>query len=171
MEDENNYKKLWINNDVYTLVDKEVYPFLKKWKWTVNNNGYVIRTVSYRSTHTIKLHRLLSIIKYGEFKNNYVVDHYDGDKLNNSFKNLRIVTQSINIHKKMKNVNSTSKYIGVCFNKIRNKWEAAIRKDYVRHNLGYYNNEKEAAIARDKKAIELYGKYARLNFPELFSNL
>lgn len=31
---------------------------------------------------------------------------------------------------------------------------------------GNYENEEEAAIQYDKKAIELYGIYAKLNFPE-----
>ncbi len=42
---------------------------------------------------------------------------------------------------------------------------AQIGKDKKRYILGRFNTEEAAAIAFDKKAIELYGKYARLNFP------
>lgn len=34
------------------------------------------------------------------------------------------------------------------------------------HSLGYFVEEVEAARAYDRKAVELFGEFARLNFPE-----
>ena len=39
-----------------------------------------------------------------------------------------------------------SKYAGVTFSKPRNKWQAKITIDYKQHHIGWYENEKEAAI-------------------------
>jgi hypothetical protein len=47
------------------------------------------------------------------------------------------------------------------------KWKAAIKHAGVLYHLGSYVEEREAAIAYDKKAHELYGKDATLNFPHL----
>ncbi len=58
----------------------------------------------------------------------------------------------------------TSQYVGVYRNKRKQKWVAEIRKDRKRYFLGYYDSEKDAAKAYDKKAIELYGDKASTNF-------
>lgn len=46
-----------------------------------------------------------------------VIDHIDGNKLNNSRNNLRLVTYSLNARNRKNNNNSSSNYIGVCWNK------------------------------------------------------
>lgn len=61
--------------------------------------------------------------------------------------------------------NNTSGYRGVSYRKHNDKWIAYINKDSKRIYLGEYVASIEAARARDKKAIELYGDKAILNFP------
>lgn len=58
---------------------------------------------------------------------------------------------------------SSSKYVGVFWNKNENKWSSAIKKNQKIYNLGYFQTEEEAALAYNKKAIELYGENAKLN--------
>ena len=53
--------------------------------------------------------------------------------------------------------------MGVSYKKHRNKWEAKIMKNKKPYYLGHYNTEKEAAIAYNSKATELYGEFANLN--------
>ena len=59
----------------------------------------------------------------------------------------------------------TSKYVGVHFASGKKKWIAKINYRYKAHSLGEYDVEETAARAYDKKAIELYGEKANLNFP------
>jgi group I intron endonuclease len=64
---------------------------------------------------------------------------------------------------KKRGKNTTSQYVGVCFDKNQNNWMA-----YVRHKgktifLKRYATEKEAALAYNSKCIEIYGKDAQLN--------
>ena len=58
----------------------------------------------------------------------------------------------------------TSIYKGVSFNKTANKWTAQIRYNGQRINLGYYTDESEAGRVYDRKAKELFGVFAKLNF-------
>jgi hypothetical protein len=58
-----------------------------------------------------------------------------------------------------------SKYRGVCWQKSSSKWEAAIRHDRKKHNLGCFEDEEEAARAYDRAATAHKGEKAQLNFP------
>jgi hypothetical protein len=60
-----------------------------------------------------------------------------------------------------------SRFIGVC--RHGNKWEAQIRCRGKVYYLGFFDDEVEAAKARDRKAYELHGAFAYLNFPEDFA--
>ena len=60
--------------------------------------------------------------------------------------------------------NPLSKYLNVT--KMRNKWQTSISINKKRVHIGTYNTEKEAAIAYNKKAIELFGDEAKLNIIE-----
>ena len=62
----------------------------------------------------------------------------------------------------------TSKYVGVFYSKAAygyKKWLATIYHHTEYYYLGYYYTEEEAALVYDKKALELYGENATLNFP------
>lgn len=50
------------------------------------------------SKRAYKEHRLIWIWHYGEIMGNLVVDHMNGDKLDNRIENLRILTNSQNLH-------------------------------------------------------------------------
>lgn len=84
--------------------------------------------------------------------NTLVIDHVDGDKLNNRVDNLQIVTHRQNLsscHRKDRNT-LTSEYIGVSYNKATQKWEAGIKFKGKKIGLGYFNNEIDAAKAYQK---------------------
>lgn len=169
MENENGYKKLWIKDDIYTLVDSSLYPFFKQWKWNLNKGQkYPIRFIKAPYSKGVFLHKTLALIKYGEIKKGFVVDHIDRNPLNNTMANIRLTSHCFNSHNARKQSNTSSKYIGINYMKDRRKWMAKLMFKKKAYYVGMFSNEKEAAIARDKKAVELYGRYARLNFPELF---
>ena len=105
------------------------------------------------------------------------IDHIDGDRANDRIENLQILSNQQNLAKKKKNTNGSSKYRGVAFRKDRKKFEARVRKWGKKYNFGCYEDEKEAAIARDRGMIKLYEKEMKetgflppLNFPEILQN-
>jgi hypothetical protein len=61
---------------------------------------------------------------------------------------------------------SSSQFKGVGYSKDRGKWFAKIYFEGLRIWLGYFDDEAEAARAYDHKAVELFGEFAYVNFPE-----
>jgi hypothetical protein len=128
----------------YALVDEDDFEKVNKYKWCLNAGGYAQGTVDKK---IILLHHF--VLK--KPKNGNVIDHIDEDKLNDENLNLREVSKSMNAHNQQKNTNieSSSKYKGVTWNKNGKKWysQCTIDKDIV--CLGSFETEEEAAKVYD----------------------
>jgi hypothetical protein len=141
------------------LVDDADYQWLMQWKWYFlarKIGGYAVRQV--RGPHgqiLTYMHRVIVTPPAG-----LQVDHIDGNKLNNVRSNLRIATQSQNCANKPAKEGITSGYKGVMWT--GTKWGASIRGKW----LGSFAAPEEAAIAYDHAAIQAYGQFAYLNFPQ-----
>ncbi|MDD5381880.1 MAG: HNH endonuclease [Phycisphaerae bacterium] len=93
------------------------------------------------------------------------VDHRNGNRLDNRRCNLRVCSHAENMRNQKKKVgkNIHSKYKGVAL--VQDKyWMSVLTYNYKTVYLGYHKTEKEAALVYDKKAKELFGEYANLNF-------
>ena len=92
----------------------------------------------------------------------FVIDHASRNTLDNRKRNLRIATASQNgINSGMRS-NNTSGYRGVSWNKKFRKWVASIRHGGHLCYLGSYDRIEDAAEARRKKEIELFGEFSPL---------
>lgn len=78
----------------YSYVDEKDYENLKQFTWGLDKNKYqqYARTCFKNYGKKIRLHQMI----VGEIPKNYVIDHIDGDGLNNTRSNLRIVRRNIN---------------------------------------------------------------------------
>ena len=97
---------------------------------------------------------------------NLVVDHINNNVFDNRKNNLRACTQKQNTANRSKVKGGTSKYKGVSYNKKLNKWQAESKKDHKHYYIGIFDSEEKAARAYDKKAKELFGDFAWLNFKD-----
>ena len=139
--------------DERIIVDEEDFPLISAYKWYPHKFGNQF----YASTSTgILMHRLIMNAKQGQ-----LVDHKNRNGLDNRRENLRLCTQSQNLHNRP-SIGGTSKYKGV--SKVGNRWRSYIWKNYKRTHLGYFSSEEDAAKAYDKAAIKLIGDFAYLNF-------
>jgi hypothetical protein len=137
--------------DIHALVDDQDWHKLSQMSWYIDN-GYV------ESSIVGRLHRYILKPKLGE-----IIDHINNNRLDNRRNNLRIASCSLNSHNRKKSENASSKYFGVWFNKQLKKFGTSITYNFNKHNLGYFDNEIDAAKAYNIKAKELYGNNANLN--------
>jgi hypothetical protein len=92
-----------------------------------------------------------------------LIDHCDGDPLNNRFRNLREASDSQNQANRRLNKNSTSGFKGVYFDKSSGRWAANILKDRRKLWLGCHDTPQAAHEAYKQAAERLYGEFARFN--------
>lgn len=138
------------------MVDDEDYDKLIKFKWSLTQKGHVCATVNRK---TVYMHQLL----LSDLPEGYTPDHKDRNSLNNQKDNLRPATYSQQMCNTERKGRLYSKYRGVTFHKRDNKWQACIRFQNKVKFLGYFLNEKEAALAYNKTAKILHGEFATLN--------
>ena len=120
---------------------------------SISRNGY--GTVVYKRKR-YGTHRLAWLYIHGKFDTNLQIDHINHNRLDNRICNLRLVTrreQNMNLGLRKDN---TSGVTGVKFREDRGKWEARIRVDNKRYELGHYVNKEDAVKAR-KEAEAKYG--------------
>ncbi|UCD51674.1 MAG: HNH endonuclease [Phycisphaerales bacterium] len=145
----------------FAIVDAADFEWLNQYKWQATCNGTKFyATTKNRRAGNIWMHRLIMNAPKG-----MVVDHINGNGLDNRRCNLRICTRQQNAYNSRRS-QGTSQYKGFHFEKATGAWRATITCQGEYYNLGLYDSEVEAARAYDRKAIELFGEYAYLNFPE-----
>ena len=142
----------------YTLIDDEDYEEVSKYFWHRDAQGYVVSAISFKN---IRLHRFIMDAPKGS-----MLDHIDGNRLNNTKGNLRYVTCSQNCMNQRKSRGGTSKYKGVYIGWNKHRWYAAVRKNGKQNYLGSFKTEENAALAYNKVALELFGEHACLNHIE-----
>jgi hypothetical protein len=150
--------KLPLGHGKYALIDDEDYPKIMFGTWHCTKSGYVAGRLY---GERVYLHRIIM-----EAKPHEEVDHEDDNPLNNQKYNLRLCTRSQNEAAKTRRRDNISGYKGVTYNKFASKWKARTHLNGNEIHLGYFDTAEDAARAYDRKAKEIFGKFARLNFPE-----
>lgn len=102
------------------------------------------------------LHRLL-------IPNTCMIDHVDGNPLNNQKSNLRACLNSENAKNVGKYTNNTSGFKGVSWHRRVKKFYAQIGNNGQKIYLGYFAKKEDAARAYNEAAKRLHGEFARLN--------
>lgn len=94
-----------------------------------------------------------------------LVDHRNGNGLDNRRANLREATPAENSWNRRVRADSASGFKGVRWHTIGRKWQAQIQSDGTRKHLGLFGTPEAAAHAYDEAARELHGEFAATNFP------
>lgn len=133
-----------------------------KWRKQVHKRAKKVYVVAYCGGTLVYLHRLITGALPGQ-----VVDHIDGDGLNNTDSNLRVVTPGQNRANSKRDRDNRSGYKGVTWAICSKCWMAQIKARGVTYYLGLFHDKKRAAFAHDRAALALHGQHAGLNFPHL----
>lgn len=149
------------NHDEPASVDEADYEKVRPYKWYISKLGYVYGYFGYDVRKL--LHRFLcGVTEYAT-----QVDHRDHNPLNCTRENLRVCTNQQNSSNRRKGKGYTSRFKGVCWTSRYQRWRATITYMYKQVHIGYFDDECEAARAYDHKALQLFGEFSLLNFPNV----
>jgi len=152
------------------IVDAEDFDRVSAFRWNARRGRrtwYAQRQVRITGgkCRGIQLHRFILDAPTGK-----LVDHINGNGLDCRKANMRLADAGQNSRNRRSNEGSISRFKGVSVirrddGRIR-AWTAAITFERRQKWIGVFGTEDEAAVAYDKQARELFGEFARTNFPE-----
>lgn len=155
--------ELYVGDGKFAYCDWADFDLVKGYWWRQSTRRGSTVYAQAHSTHSkadrkrITMHGLIMGPPQG-----MVVDHINGDGLDNRRSNLRIVTVQQNSFNQPSRKGS-SKFKGVCFDKETSKWRATIRVGGKKVSLGRHESEEDAAHAYNTAAKEHFGEHAWLN--------
>jgi len=155
-------KTISLSQGKVARVDEEQFEWLNAWKWCAHkgrNTWYAVRRdYSGDKPKMVSMHRLLLGPPPG-----METDHRNGDGLDNRRSNLRACTRRQNQMNKRKQTGCMGRFKGVCWSRPKRKWWAYIKISGKQCSLGYFDDDREAALAYNAAALEHFGEFARLN--------
>jgi hypothetical protein len=153
-----------ILNFLFDYKNGELY-----WKFSLSSKspkGTIAGTIKHDKYRRIGLnkkpylaHRLIFMMHHGYLPE--IVDHIDGNRLNNRIENLREATQSQNCQNQKIPTNNTSGYKNVRWNARKKKWFVNIRVNKKDIHIGYFADIELADLVAQEARNKYHGKFAR----------
>lgn len=150
-------KEIPLTQGQVAIVDDEDFDFLNQWKWQAvkgtvkQRNVFYVNRTTWAPKKTVIMHRIIM-----NAPNGMMVDHINGNGLDNRRSNLRIVTRRQNMQNR--HHNKTSRYPGVQWKKHCKLWVAKIQICKKSFHLGYFKSEELAFEAYKKAVHDLTGE-------------
>lgn len=137
-------------------VDSDVHARASEHSWHLHH-GYPATTIgSGAKAQKLYLHRFVTAAKSGT-----IIDHQNGDPLDNRRSNLRRASSAQNSANSKRPVTNGTGLKGV--SKRGSKFRAFIHKAGTTHALGSFDTAKAAACRYDREAKKLFGRFAKTN--------
>lgn len=146
--------KIELTKGNFALIDKDDFDRLSKFKWHFDGRYAARGFSSNGKVYKKYLHK--EIVDYK------MVDHINGNKLDNRKENLRPTNKSLNAANAK---TSNGKYRGVSFakdGKKKKRWKSRITVDGKSIALGIYLTRDEAAFAYRQAANKYFGEHVKL---------
>ncbi len=157
-----NVRYIPLTRNLFAMVDAEDFEELNKHKWFAQDGRHTFYAARHVGKRTLTMHRVIMKPAKG-----MVVDHIDGNGLNNCKSNLRICTPAQNnLNTRARDSRCGLKGVHYLKRNKTNKYGAAVNHKGKRTHGGAYATAVEAALARDRLAREIQGEHAFLNFPD-----
>ena len=154
-------RQIPLTRGMTALVDDQDYAVLSDYEWHALKCGSKLYAASTTpNKQKLLMHRIILGATDGQ-----VIDHLNGNGLDNRRGNIRIASISINNHNRTKKFSNKSGFRGVSKDIWYDGWRAYIRENKKTKYLGYFHNPEDAAKAYDISALRLFGEHAVTNFP------
>lgn len=135
--------------------------FWKKEAGTITGHGYRYIRVNGKM---MLAHRMAWLMAYGEDPEGLLIDHINGDRLDNRIENLRVATYSQNSANAKRHSRNKSGLKGasevVKRGKKTGRWQSSITYQRRQMNLGYFGSKDDAHAAYVAAAEKLQGEFA-----------
>ena len=128
--------ELWRKEYVGTLGNNRSRKLVKN---VANAYGYC--KVKFKDK-PVRYHRVIWTLLNGDIPAGMDIDHIDGNRVNNSITNLRLVTRRENCQNRLKH--RDGKLVGCYYHKLSRKWRAQIWANGKSKSLGLFGTEQEA---------------------------
>jgi hypothetical protein len=158
-------KEIQLTLGKVAIIDDEDFEMVSKYKWFAQKkrNSFYVKRSDWRKGKVIGiyLHRYILNAPKG-----IVVDHINGDPLDNRRCNLRFCTTRLNCAARTtRRLNKvfTSRYRGVSQCPKSSTWRARIKVNFIEIHLGCFKTQEEAAGAYNNAALIHNGQFADLN--------
>jgi hypothetical protein len=149
--------KLSNTNNSYTLMERNDFDLIKQYRLRRNDSGYASLL---HEKHDL-LHRFL--LKCDDL--DFVVDHIFSARLDNRRRFLRAIPKEQNVKNRLKSKNKlSSSFIGVHYEKRKNRFRAAVCHKGKRILERLFLNEEDAARLRDLCVMHYFPTQYKLNF-------
>lgn len=155
-------KEIQLTQGKTALVDDADYLYINQFKWFAKQHtkgGVWYATRGRRVSGKRVEDKMETFII--QVPNGMIIDHKDGNGLNNKKDNLRASTRSENARNCK--TYGRSKYTCVSWSETHQVWVVRVTMDGKRKFIGTFKNELEAAIIANISMRKYYGKFARLN--------
>lgn len=144
------------------IVDRDLV-LLRPKAHKASKSSNLVYAISYLQKPPLLLHRVIMERIIGRpLETKELVDHIDGNSLNNHRANLRVVTHAQNMKNRKTSVTCKSGYKGVYFDPSGNKWRVQIYCDGKKIPLGRFDTAEQGYEAYCKAALKYHGQYARI---------
>lgn len=156
-------KLIPLSQGEFAIVDDDDYGAVNCLNWFIcKANHAITKYAMFKVTKNKKEYRMYMHRYILDTPKDMTVDHINGNGLDNRRENLRVCTHRDNSHNNRLYKNNKTGYKGVI---IKNKKQicAQIKLRNTTLHIGRFESLKDAALAYDKKAIELYGEFASTN--------
>jgi hypothetical protein len=160
--------------DKHILMDDEVADVIGCWNWNLSSHGYAmayIKGTGRKNQKFVQCSRMVYWVINGQYpEKGFDIDHINHNTLDNRYKNLRMVTRSINMRNKVKCDKTTSSYYGVSYRKDRKTFvsDCAITLDGKYYHVRGSSTKNEGLAAQSVDCIRhLLGGFILFNFPEI----